>query len=726
MDSSQRGRFHHGLSHVFSGCRAGRSTWRYRLGAVAALTLGLSTLALFLLAWWLRGLPRPEGPTAQDELTAITPSGPAESGQGVEFRRQAVNRLSAELLPAPKTQPPPEILPAPRPLVVRIVLGPAEGPELNRSFHRRNRATEEELRLQLASAEEAGLGSAGASVFGQYVNLLRTNENASGGKGVADCSALLALRPDLATLRLRDGPGSILPRKAASELNTLSRKLRVYLNIIAPPGPNGRPMEVLRERLRKDLRGKKPEWLRAEAVPTLTQMLMAEDASTRRLLVDLLAAIPQKPATLALARRAVFDLDAEVRAAATAALKGRDPEVWRPVLLDAFRYPWAPPADFAAEALVHLKDKGAVPELVAMLREPRPGRPVVLPDRRVVIREVVKINHLNNCQLCHPPALSGKEPVLGTDPVQSIPQRVATRDPTLIRAVQALSPPSTGGHDYGNRIGTGCTLVTVGRGRSRTTVALVTVGVPVPIRGDITFLRQDFSVGFPQASPVQRLPQLQRIAQNNPVLERAIRTPPPPVRFDYVVRTRPVQKGERKKWQALKEKANPQRDALLFALRELTSKNPGDRTEDWDRAFPLAVAQARSVKLVDRLLQAEPLTRAVLLQRYVDGQGVEHDLALERAVGRLTGPEQETARRALVNLLARKPASELRARLSHHDVEVRRAAVCACVRKNDPSLTVDLVALIDADPATAELAREALKKLTGQELSDTGFLRGDD
>src|SRR5262249_43326781 len=157
----------------------------------------------------------------------------------------------------------------------------------------------------------------------------------TGAKGPADATHIWSLRPDLMTLPMRDGSPALLGRKSAGELGVLSRKLHVYLDAIAPSGPNGRPMELLRERLRQDLRGKKPEWLRAEAVPTLTQMLMAEDAPTRGLLVELLAAIPQKPATVALAQRAVFDLDADVRTAATRALKGRDPEAWRPVLLRA-------------------------------------------------------------------------------------------------------------------------------------------------------------------------------------------------------------------------------------------------------------------------------------------------------------------------------------------------------------------------------------------------------
>src|SRR5262249_49444270 len=156
---------------------------------------------------------------------------------------------------------------------------------------------EEELRAQLAGAEEVGIGRSSGKVYQIYVNRIRKNE--VGSKGPADSTAIRCVRPDLFTLPLRDGPASMLGTKAAIELGILSRNLHVYPDNVAPVGPNGRPMALLRERFRQDLRGKKPEWLRAEAVPTLTQMLMAEDAVTRRLLVDLLAAIPQKPATVA-------------------------------------------------------------------------------------------------------------------------------------------------------------------------------------------------------------------------------------------------------------------------------------------------------------------------------------------------------------------------------------------------------------------------------------------
>src|SRR5262249_41679490 len=154
-------------------------------------------------------------------------------------------------------------------------------------------------------------------------------------------------------------PNCKLHATTANNLNTLSQKLRFYLTRIAPVGQDGRRPDpaALEDTLRRELRGRKAEWLRPEAVPTLMQILVHEDVPVRRMLVDLLAEIPGPEATVALARRAVFDLAAENRAAAIGALKEREGKHYRHVLLRSLRYPWAPAADHAAEAMVALADK---------------------------------------------------------------------------------------------------------------------------------------------------------------------------------------------------------------------------------------------------------------------------------------------------------------------------------------------------------------------------------
>src|SRR5262249_2346902 len=128
------------------------------------------------------------------------------------------------------------------------------------------------------------------------------------------------------------------------------------------------------------------------------------------------------------------DLAPEVRRRAVHALKERDGKHFRPVLLKALRYPWAPAAEHAAEALVALKEKAVVSELVVMLKRPDPRAPLTLGKRHTVVPELVRANHFTNCLLCHPPSLSGKEPVIGIDPLVALPFTVATATPVPTQA----------------------------------------------------------------------------------------------------------------------------------------------------------------------------------------------------------------------------------------------------------------------------------------------------
>jgi hypothetical protein len=422
----------------------------------------------------------------------------------------------------------------------------------------------------------------------------------------------------------------------------------------------------MREQLYADLRGKKPEWLRAEAVPTLTQMLMAEDALTRRLLVELLAKIPGKQSTVALASRAAFDLAPAVRAAALEALKNRSAEDYRPVLLEALRYPWAPPADFAAEALAHLKDTGAISDLVVFLKMPPASYPETTGKKRPSVREVVRISHVHNCQLCHPPSLAGRGLVRAEDPINKI----------ILPPSQTHIGGGGGGGGYG------------GGGGGRTITGKATE-VPQFIRADITFLRQDFSVALPRVIIAGKFA--------------------PVARFDFVVRKRYLDRAELAKWKTV-EQRDPQRDAVLFALRELTGRDVGNTTQAWVKAFPRAEAEVRSRRLVETLVKGGTLERAGLLTRYRDAEGHEYTLALGRAVTQLRGPSQEIARIALVKRLARQSASELRTYLADSNPEIRYAAIRACGEKGDRELVADLAAL-KGDTSTKTLANAAMKKL---------------
>lgn len=189
------------------------------------------------------------------------------------------------------------------------------------------------------------------------------------------------------------------------------------------------------------------------ALPTLLQMLQVEDAPTRLTLVRELTKVNRPGATAVLAQRAMVDLSPEVRDAAVAALQKRLAAQYLPVLLQGLRYPLAPVADRAALALRKLKPQGAMPRLVALLDQPDPALPVL--DKRTkkpVVRELVRLNHMRNCLLCHAPSANTKDGLVrGLVPTPGQPL------PRLYYAGQS-----------GNFV-----------------------------RADITFLRQDFSVNLP-------------------------------------------------------------------------------------------------------------------------------------------------------------------------------------------------------------------------------------
>jgi hypothetical protein len=146
------------------------------------------------------------------------------------------------------------------------------------------------------------------------------------------------------------------------------------------------------------------------ALATLVQVLQVEDVPMRLLLVRELAKAPGPESSAALATAASVDLSPQVRQAAVAALEKRPAGQYVPVLLQGLRYPWAPVADHAALALRKLKPEGVVPKLVALLDRPDPSLPVL--DRQTnkpTVRELIRLNHMRNCLLCHAPSANDKD-----------------------------------------------------------------------------------------------------------------------------------------------------------------------------------------------------------------------------------------------------------------------------------------------------------------------------
>jgi hypothetical protein len=262
------------------------------------------------------------------------------------------------------------------------------------------------------------------------------------------------------------------------------------------------------------------KWDRPETIPTLMQMLQTENTEIRSFLVKRLSQIEGKDATFALAQRAVFDLSPEVREEAVAALEKRDHKHFEQFLIDSLRSPWPPAAQHAAEVIVALKLKDAVTGMVKILKEPDPKLPFPSEGKNHAVREMVRINHLSNCMLCHAISTSQEDLVRG---------RVPTPGEEM--------PPLY----YAERSG-------------------------LFVRADITFIRQDFSVVQPVANPVKW---------------------PGQQRFDYLIRTRNATPTEVKLLKGLEKEGKltagyPQRDAVLFALREVTGKDLGSSIKAWD------------------------------------------------------------------------------------------------------------------------------------------------
>jgi hypothetical protein len=262
--------------------------------------------------------------------------------------------------------------------------------------------------------------------------------------------------------------------------------------------------------------------------PLLLQMLQCDGEAQRGLLVDLLDRADGPAAGRALVHRALFEPDPDLRARAAQALAARPPAEARRALLDAFRHPWPAAADHAADALATLADRGAVPALVRLLDAPDPAGPLSADDGTVVVREVVRVNHLHNCLLCHAPSVDRNDVARAGVP---------SPDRPLPSPSQVQSPGQSPGSQspYGG-----------------------SAPDQMFVHFDVTYLRQDFSLMLDVAAP-GLWPKQQR--------------------FDFFVRTRPARADDLAR--ETPDDTYPQREAVLRALRRLTGEDFGDKAADW-------------------------------------------------------------------------------------------------------------------------------------------------
>jgi hypothetical protein len=191
----------------------------------------------------------------------------------------------------------------------------------------------------------------------------------------------------------------------------------------------------------------------------------------------------------------------------------------------------------AAHALAALSVKEAIPDLVGCLEEAPPDAPFTVPGedgkRKVMVRELVRVNHHRNCLLCHAPLADDldvrRSPEFPIGPVPS---------------AQEPLPPSLSPVYYSQR--SGVTLV----------------------RADITYLRQDFSLQQEVAEP-GKWSSVQR--------------------FDFLVRTReltPKEIEERTPVIVLEY-----RDTIAEALRHLSGKDLPPIAASWRAALDMPAAK---------------------------------------------------------------------------------------------------------------------------------------
>jgi hypothetical protein len=450
--------------------------------------------------------------------------------------------------PTPKEDPIPKEDPrAKEPVQVEVPKPPTLDPALDGAgqeevvFKRRKETTDEDLRKQLLAVPDAGLAQPATATL--YAPLLEAEKARHSPDALPPDYGIRFLaqmaktqkRPDLFYFPWRMGADCQLGKEAAERLHVLSNNLRTCMRASTPQGDIRPDPDRLRDLLFKGhlpgqraLLGfnaaeiKPSEWRQPGAIPTLMQMLQPENTPMRLLLVEMLSHIEGKEASIALAQRALYDLSPKVREKAVMALAERPKNDYRQTLINGFVYPWPAVADHAAEALVALKDKDTVPTLIDLLDQPNPTLPFPVKEQGkevLAVRELVCVNHLCNCMLCHAPSLSKEDLIRGRVPVPG-------EDP----------PPLY----YAETTG-------------------------LFVRAGTTFLRQDFSVVQPIAVP-GKWPANQR-------LDYLVRTRP----------LSKQEQLQFQKWQKENPKPAPheQREALLFSLKELTGKDAGSSHEDW-------------------------------------------------------------------------------------------------------------------------------------------------
>ena len=348
---------------------------------------------------------------------------------------------------------------------------------------------------------------------------------------------LLSTRPDLHGLPLVMGEDCHMDSISAEAMNHISSTVGATISRFDGFGSrdiaenDSWRSTVIKAEIQRIFRQENREETLEPMLRTTDQILQIDHPPLRLELVEALRRIEESPTGIEmLVKKAKYDLVPEIRQAATNALSDYSVKKFRDQFLEGLKYPWHVVAEHSAEALVRLDDKEAVPELVEMLKLDDPRQPKRVDDDEYVQRELVAINHMRNCMLCHAPSRSTSDMGRARQPSWEfpIPRHYYQAEDTSPRAF---------------------------------------------VRADVVYLRQDFSV-------------IQPVDNNGPW--------PKDQRFDYLVQNKKLSKKQaRRIKQALEKDRNLNREAIVYALRELTDQQPADDSyETW-----LAISEKQKANL---------------------------------------------------------------------------------------------------------------------------------
>ncbi len=399
--------------------------------------------------------------------------------------------------------------------------------------------------------------------FEHVSHLIEKISHVNKTKTDAYMEALIGHRTDVRGLPFTLGDACRLPAERSQHFQTELSKLRQALTNPAAmasqlPNPTAQPEAEAAIKAR---------------IAAIVQVVEPEGPQLGRQMVKYLAALSHVDATRALARFAISADDAQVRADAVEALAVRRDKDVSDILTNGLNYPWPAVAEHATEVIVKLKRHDLAPKLIEMLEraDPRAPRIAEKDGKKVaVVRELVRINHLRNCLLCHPPAglvaasaiptgaVPAVDPIPQSGPVQAFggqPMLAANRPLTAPVPLpnQALPTPTPQG-GYGH------------------------FTVPDTLLSfDVTYLRQDFSVKLPVAA-AQPWPELQR--------------------FDFLVRTRELSEKDARAYRELLRPAaagelSPYQRAAVTALRQLTGRDAEPTAAAWRQVLAQAKAETK-------------------------------------------------------------------------------------------------------------------------------------